>query len=76
MTTNGTISPELRAKLALSEARGAFQGWIGDYIVYQRDGQTFGYRSDNKTAEPDYTGSEEGLYALTGRTPYPTRSRF
>lgn len=75
MQTN-TISADLQARLEIGKQRGAFQGWIGDYAVYQKDGVTRGYHSDNKGAEPDYTGSEGGLYTLTGRTPYPARARF
>ena len=68
--------PELRTKLEAGAKRGAFQGWIGDYVVYQRDGTTHGYHRDNKGTEPDYTGSEAGLYTFAGREPYPERSRF
>ena len=59
------ISADLQARLDRGAARGAFQGWIGDYIVYQKDGTV-----------PDYTGSESGLYTFAGREPYPVRGRF
>lgn len=58
------------------QERGAFQGWIGDYCVRQKDGQTVGYHRDNKTMTPDYVGSEAGLYVFAGREPYPVRGRF
>lgn len=63
--------PEFRARLEASAARGAFQGWIGNYAVYQRDGETHGYHRDNRGAEPDYTGTEAALYAFAGVKPFP-----
>ena len=70
------ISADLQARLDRGAARGAFQGWIGDYIVYQKDGTTHGYHHSNKGTVPDYTGSESGLYTFAGREPYPVRGRF
>lgn len=62
--------PEFRSRLETGQKRGAFQGWIGDYAVYQKDGVTHGYHQSNKGLEPEYTGSENGLYAFAGRTPF------
>lgn len=58
------------------QKRGAFQGWIGDYVVRQKDGQTHGYHKDNQTMTPDYVGSEAGLYAFAGREPYNYSRKF
>lgn len=49
--------------------RGKFQGYIigdaGSYATYQNAlGVTFGYIDGNKTDNPDYVGSEAGLYEL------------
>lgn len=70
------VSNEMKSWLEISSQRGAFQGWIGDYVVYQRDGQTYGYHRDNKGVVPDYTGSEAGLYPFAGVKPFPVRQRF
>lgn len=49
--------------------RGKFQGMIcgdaGSYDVYRdENGTTLGWRWDSESSEPDYTGSETGLYML------------
>jgi hypothetical protein len=74
--TVGTVKPEVHAWVELCKQRGSFQGWIGDYIVYQRDGQTYGYHSDNKGLEHDYVGSEAGLYPFAGVKPIEIHRRF
>lgn len=70
------IDADLRKHLEISEQRGAFQGWIGNYAVYQKDGATHGFHQDNKGTEPDYTGSEAGLYPFAGVKPIEIASRF
>ena len=67
--------PTFRARLLLSQERGAFQGWIGDYEVRQKNGETHGYHRDNGTAVPEYIGSEAGLYVFAGRKPYVVSPR-
>lgn len=66
----------LRERLELFEQRGAFQGWIGDYAVYQKDGVTLGFHRDNKGVTPEYTGDEAGLYKFAGREPFEVKRRF
>lgn len=75
---NEVLSPNatVHERVTYYAQRGAFQGWIGHYVVYQKDGTTLGFHEDNKGLSPDYTGSEAGLYAFAGRKPFPARSRF
>lgn len=67
----------LRERLESGERRGTFQGWIGDYAVYQKNGETHGYHRNNKgDGSPDYIGSESGLYAFAGCEPFTVSRRF
>ncbi len=60
----------LNQAVAISQARGKFQGYIigdnGFYATYAKDGVTHGYIDGNKSTVPDFIGGELELYKLAG----------